>query len=99
MSDFWELGQFKEKRGGGKRFVRLGYAKQKDDGGFWLTFDALPVPDKDGNVSVSVNPPRERDDSQQGYTPGPRQTIAERPQPQGGMDMDSEIPFAPVWWA
>jgi hypothetical protein len=29
MSDFWELGQFKEKRGRGKRFVRLGYAKQR----------------------------------------------------------------------
>jgi hypothetical protein len=92
MSDFWELGQFKEKRGGGKRFVRLGYAKQKDDGGFWLTFDALPVPDKDGNVSVSVNKPRERNDSQQGYSNAGSA-------PQGGMDMDDHVPFGPAWWA
>jgi hypothetical protein len=83
MSDFWDLGQFKEKRGGGKRFVRLGYAKQKDDGGFWLTFDALPVPDKDGNVSVAVNKPRERSDSPSDYS-----------NQGGGMGgMDDEVPF------
>jgi hypothetical protein len=94
MSDFWELGQFKEKRGGGKRFVRLGYAKQKDDGGFWLTFDALPVPDKDGNVSVSVNKPRERNDSQQGYS-----SASQGSAPQRGMGMEDEIPWAPEWRA
>jgi single-strand DNA-binding protein len=52
-----------------------------------------------GGSVMGLDKPRERDDSQQGYTPGPRQTIAERPQPQGGMDMDSEIPFGPAWQA
>jgi hypothetical protein len=39
---------------------------------------------------VSVNPPRERNDSQQGYSNAGSA-------PQGGMDMDSEIPFGPAW--
>lgn len=81
MIDFWEVGQFKEKRGGGKRFVRLGYAKPKDDGGFYVNLDALPIPDEQGRVSIAVNRPRDRND-------GP----SERPQPQGG-SMDDEIPF------
>jgi len=84
MSDFWDVGQFKKTASGKNRFVKLGYAKQKDDGGFFVNLDALPLPDEQGRVSIAISPPRQRDDYQQA-----------KPQPQGGMD--DEIPFAPEW--
>jgi hypothetical protein len=60
MSDFWDVGQFKKTQSGKNRFVKLGYAKKKDDGGFFVNLDALPLPDEQGRVSLSISPPRER---------------------------------------
>lgn len=63
--DFWEVGQWKETQTGKNFFVRLGTAKQKDDGGFYIDLDALPLqrPDKNGNVrcSLVIQPPRDKE--------------------------------------
>jgi hypothetical protein len=82
VSDFWDVGQFKKTQSGKNRFVKLGYAKQKDDGGFFVNLDALPLPDEQGRVSIAISPQRQRDDSQQGYSNAS----------QGG-DMEDQIPF------
>jgi hypothetical protein len=55
MSEFFDVGQFKDKKGGGKRFTKLGYAKPRDGGGFWITLDALPIGDQ-----IVVVPQREK---------------------------------------
>jgi hypothetical protein len=89
MSDFWQYGYWKENpRTGKKRFISLGYAKQRNDGGFFINADAHPP----GDVELMIMPPRERNDSQQGYSNAGSA-------PQGGMDMDSDIPFGPAWQA
>jgi hypothetical protein len=75
-------------RTGKKRFISLGYAKQRNDGGFFINADAHPP----GDVELMIMPPRERNDSQQGYSNAGSA-------PQGGMDMDSDIPFGPAWQA
>ncbi len=56
MSDFYDIVHFKDKKGGGKRGVKLGYGRPREGGGFWLTFDSLPY----GEGSIAVCPPREK---------------------------------------
>ena len=88
------------KRKDGKTFwVRMGAAWPRDDGGFKVDLDALPLPDAEGKVTLLISPPRE-DQEGAGYTPGPRQAKAEYPGggPMGGLD-DSEIPFGAEWRA
>lgn len=80
MSDFWDVGQFKKTASGKSRFVKLGYAKPTEEGGFFVNFDALPLPDEQGRVSVKVSKPRQRDE---GYSQPSRS--------QGGLD--DEIPW------
>lgn len=47
-------------RGDGKPFAhKIGSAKKNDKGGLNLYLDSLPLPDKDGRVSLLVAPPRE----------------------------------------
>ena len=44
----------------GKTFwVKVGAAFPKDGGGFSLVFDALPLPDAEGNVRVLMAEPRD----------------------------------------
>ena len=57
MSDFMDVLSFKEKKAGGWRVVRLGYAKPSDKGGMDVYLDALPT---DGRLSI-----RPQRDSQQ----------------------------------
>lgn len=54
--EYWDVGQWKETPTGKNFFVKLGSAKQKADGGFYIEFDALPLqrPDDKGNVRCSV---------------------------------------------
>jgi hypothetical protein len=60
--DYWDVGQWKETGSGKNFFVRLGSAKQRDGGGFYVDFDALPMPrpDQKGNLrcSVVIQPPK-----------------------------------------
>ena len=46
---YFDVLAFKETKDGKKRPVKLGYAKQRDDGGFWVYLDALPL---DGNFAI-----------------------------------------------
>lgn len=57
MSDFWDVVQFREKKnGGGKWAMKLGYARPREGGGFWVTLDALPI----GDGSIAIVPQREK---------------------------------------
>jgi hypothetical protein len=64
---------------------KIGSAFTRDKGGFSLVFDSLPLPDKDGRVTVLMTEPLPEDNA-----PRPaRQAPAGR-----GADLDdSEIPF------
>jgi hypothetical protein len=70
------------------RWFKVGAAFPRDKGGFSLTFDALPLPDADGRVSLMMWEAQERDERQ----PSPARTAdrAQRPAPAG---LDDEIPF------
>lgn len=43
-----------------KSWTKVGSAWDRDGGGFSMTFDALPLPDKDGQVRVLAAVPKER---------------------------------------
>jgi hypothetical protein len=62
--DYWEVGQWKKTPNDKNFFVKLGTAKQKDDGGFYVDLDALPLsrPDNNGNLrcSIVIQPQREK---------------------------------------
>lgn len=64
-----DLGQFKQNRDGKWRFIRLGYAKPNPKGGWYLNFDALPLPDSEGRVSVAMKEPQDRSEGQGGSQP------------------------------
>lgn len=55
-SERFELVQFKKGRNDKVFAVRLGSATKRDDGGFWVNFDALPF----GEGSCAIVPPREK---------------------------------------
>jgi hypothetical protein len=71
--------------------VQVGSAFPARNGGFNLVFDALPLPDSEGRVSVFMQEARERDE--------PRQQRRDEPKQGRGPDMDDEIPFAAEWRA
>lgn len=54
--DFYDIGYFVETPSGKTRFIKIGSARPRDDGTFWLNFDSLPIPtpDKNGNMRVSA---------------------------------------------
>lgn len=56
------------RKDGKTHWQKVGAAFPKDGGRFSLVFDALPLPDADGRVTVLMSPPKERDDSRQGYS-------------------------------
>jgi hypothetical protein len=93
MADFMELGQFKQGQNGKWRFIRLGYAKPNPKGGWYLNFDALPLPDENGRVSVAMKEPQERD--------GQGGDVYSRPvssgAPMAGVDIEDNIPFSAEW--
>jgi hypothetical protein len=73
----------------GKTFwVKVGAGFARDKGGFSLSFDALPLPDAEGRVTVLMTEPKDQP---------PRQ----EPQRGGGPmgDIDDEIPFKCEWRA
>jgi hypothetical protein len=48
----------------GKTFwVKVGAGFARDKGGFSLSFDALPLPDAEGKVTVLMTEPKERGDA------------------------------------
>lgn len=85
---------------GSTRWFKVGAAFPRDKGGFQLVFDALPLPDAEGRVSLMMWEAKPREDN------GTRQQSArqssydaQRPQSGGyggSANLDEgEIPFAP----
>ena len=73
-------------RKGGKTFwQKIGAAFPRERGGYSLTFDALPLPDAEGRVTILMTEPKPRDDA--GNVP------QQNPAPQSGGIDDDEIPF------
>jgi hypothetical protein len=70
----------RERKDGKTHWVKVGAAFSRDQGGFSLVFDALPLPDKEGNVRLLMTEPKPRED---GYS---------APRPAAG-GIDDEIPF------
>lgn len=56
MSERFELVQFKKSKNDKVYATKLGWATKRDDGGFWINFDALPF----GEGACAVVPQRER---------------------------------------
>ena len=71
----------------GKTFWhRVGTAFQSDKGGIGIYFDSLPIPDKDGKVSVQLFEPKAKDGA-------PSKPAAAAPRKSVREDMDDEVPF------
>ena len=91
MSDYLDVGQFKQTKAGKWRFIRLGSAKKNDKGQLDVYLDALPIPDAEGQCRLTIAKREERQDqnggqrqqSQGGYGSGGRP----------GDDLDDEVPF------
>lgn len=66
------------------RWHKVGAAFPRDKGGFQLVFDALPLPDNEGRVTLMMWEAQDRDQPRQ-----ERQQEA----PRGGQNLDDEIPF------
>jgi hypothetical protein len=51
------------KRKDGKTYwFKVGVAWARDDGGFKVDLDALPLPDAEGKVTLLISPPRDEQD-------------------------------------
>lgn len=67
-------------RGDGKPYAhKIGSAKKNAKGGLNVYLDSLPLPDKDGKVSLLISA---RQEKPAGRTPS-----------RGGADLDDDIPF------
>lgn len=64
MSDYLEVVQFKQQNGKW-RAQRLGSAKKNDKGQLNVYLDALPIPDAEGNVRLTIQPKQEREQQQE----------------------------------
>ena len=67
------------------RWFKVGAAFPRDKGGFQLVFDALPLPDADGRVTLMMWEAEAKADRQE----APRRDAP----PAQRRDMDDEIPF------
>ena len=69
------------KKDGGTSWHKVGAAFPRDKGGFSLVFDSLPLPDKEGRVSLMMWEAKPRDDGRQQSGQTQRDTF------------DDEVPF------
>lgn len=66
------------------RWFKVGAAFPRDKGGFQLVFDALPLPDAEGRVTLMMWEAEAKTEQRQDRREAPRNQRA---------DMDDEIPF------
>lgn len=84
MTTRYDLIVPREGREGKTFFTKIGVAFPNKDGkGFTLSFEALPLPDKEGNCRVLMREPMEKQ--------------AASPARRGPAPIDDDIPFAPEW--
>ena len=87
------------------RWFKVGAAFPRDKGGFQLVFDALPLPDAEGRVTLMMWEAQERDAAPRGngsQRDDNRGSGGYGSAPAGGRGNDyddSEIPFAAEWRA
>ena len=79
----YDLVSPRQSKDGKTRWFKVGAAFPRDKGGFQLVFDALPLPDAEGRVTLMMWEAQPRD--------GQRQQPAQRPNPD--MPDDSDLPF------
>jgi hypothetical protein len=76
------------KRKDGKTFwLKVGAAWSRDDGGFKVDLDALPLPDAEGKVTLLISPPREEADY------APTRDEAQREVQAMRREIDDDLPF------
>ena len=61
MSDYLDVGQFKQTKAGKWRFVKLGSAKKNDKGQLDVWLDALPIADAEGQCRLTISKRQERE--------------------------------------
>lgn len=81
------------RKDGKTHWVKVGAAFPRDKGGYSLVFDALPLPDAEGRVSLLMTEPKPRDDNGGSY--GGQQQGGYGSGGRPGNDIDDSIPFAP----
>lgn len=82
---------------GKTRWFKVGAAFPRDKGGFQLVFDALPLPDAEGRVSLMMWEATPRDSNRQGGGQPDSGQRSGAPAGGAGSDFSDEIPFAPEW--
>ena len=91
MTDYLDVGQFKQTKAGKWRFVRLGSAKKNDKGQLDVWLDALPIADKEGTVRLTIAKREEK--QERGSYPDDTGTTGHTGQGYGGGDVEDSIPF------
>jgi hypothetical protein len=85
MANYWEISSPRPGKDGKTFWTRVGTMFESKDGtGFNLVFDALPLPDKEGRVSLIARPPRPKEGQQ---TQGNRLSD----------DLNDSVPFTFEW--
>ena len=86
MTKRFDLISPRPNKNGKTYWLKIGAAFPIDKGGFSLVFDALPLPDAEGRVSLLMKEPMEKDGGNRDSPP------SGAPAGGGGMP-DDEIPF------
>ena len=92
MADYLEVVQFKQ-RGDKWRAQRLGYAKKNDKGALNVYLDALPIPDHEGQVRLTIQKQQERNGG--GTQPSSPDGVYDQTAPAGGVVLEDDVPFGP----
>jgi hypothetical protein len=83
----------REGKDGKTRWLKIGAAFPRDKGGFSLVLDALPLPDKDGRVSLLMTEPLPKDDDAPRGNTRPQIGGDRARQAPARDDIDDQIPF------
>jgi len=86
MTKRFDLISPRPNKSGKTYWLKIGAAFPLDKGGFSLIFDALPLPDAEGRVSVLMKEPMDKDGSNRDSAPSGAHVFSQ------GMP-DDEIPF------
>lgn len=88
MTTRWDIVSTRPGKDGKKVYHKIGVMfPNRDNNGFSVKLDSLPIPNEKGEVWLSAYEPRPRDD-------------APRPQAQGNRlsdELGDSVPFAPEW--
>jgi hypothetical protein len=96
MTTRYDILSPREDRQGKTRWHKIGAAFPRDKGGFSIVLDALPLPDKEGRVSLLMGEPLERGGQSPASDNRGLSSAGYSAPPSGGVpDVDDEIPFAP----